>query len=258
MGYREVAPSPQLRSLVAGVWAFSSSPHPHRVLPDGCVDVVVLRGRARVVGAMQQAIVVPASREAVVGARFRPGEAARLFPSLSELTDGEAALEDFWGDEGRRLEDALFAALDVRESDATTADALLERTRPIIEAAIVRRLAGHGQRVDPRTRAAAALLGEGVSVHHVATELGLSERQLSRSFSERVGLSPRIFGRVRRLQRATVLLQRGAPPGDAAASAGYADQPHFTRESRALAGVTPAMLAHEVRDGRDTSVPVAL
>lgn len=257
MGYREVAPSPQLRSLVAAVWAFPSNPHPHRVLPDGCIDVVVLRGRARVVGAMQQAVVVPASPAPVAGARFRPGEAARLFPFLSELTDDEALLAGVWGDDGRRLEAELLEAM-VPGDEPMTATSLLARTAPILEASLVRRLATDGDRVDPRTRAAAALLGRGVSVQQVATELGLSERQLSRSFSQRVGLSPKTFARVRRLQRATILLQEGALPGDAALSAGYADQPHFTRESRDLAGVTPTALAAEVRDGFDTSVPVPL
>lgn len=258
MGYREVAPSHQLRSLVAALWAFPSNPHPHRVLPDGCIDVVVVGGRARVVGAMQQAVVVPASPAPVAGARFRPGEAARLFPFLSELTDDEALLADVWGDEGRRLEDELLEAMAPGGDEPTEATSLLARTAPILEASLSRRLAKVGHRIDPRTRAAAALLGRGVSVQRVATELGVSERQLSRSFSQRVGLSPKTFARVRRLQRATILLQEGALPGDAAAAAGYADQPHFTRESRDLAGVTPTALAAEVRDGFDTSVPVRL
>ena len=222
------------------------------------MDLVVLGGRARVVGAMQQAVVVPPSPGPVVGVRFRPGEAARLFPCLSELTDGDATLEDVWGDDGNRLEDAILSALDAATANDRSASTILERTLPILEAALLRRLGAHGQGADPRTRTAAALLGEGVAVQRVADEVGLSERQLSRAFVRRVGLSPKTFARVRRLQRATVLLQQGTTPADAAVAAGYADQPHFTREARALAGVTPTALSLEVRDGNDTSVPVSL
>nr|EIF93372.1 AraC family transcriptional regulator [Streptomyces tsukubensis NRRL18488] len=43
-----------------------------------------------------------------------------------------------------------------------------------------------------------------------------------------------------RLQRALALVGRGAPYASAAVSAGYADQAHFTREMRALSGMTPS------------------
>jgi hypothetical protein len=53
-------------------------------------------------------------------------------------------------------------------------------------------------------------------------------------------------------------MKGGATPSSAAALAGYADQPHFTRETGALAGTTPRVLAAELSDGFDTSVAVAL
>jgi AraC-like DNA-binding protein len=71
-------------------------------------------------------------------------------------------------------------------------------------------------------------------------------------------VSPRTFGRVRRLQRAALEMQRGARPAQVAALVGYADQSHFTREATSLAGTTPGELAGELCDGLDTSVPVSL
>jgi hypothetical protein len=53
-------------------------------------------------------------------------------------------------------------------------------------------------------------------------------------------------------------MKDGETPSSAAALAGYADQPHFTREAAALAGITPRWLAAELSDGFDTSVAVAL
>jgi AraC-like DNA-binding protein len=42
---------------------------------------------------------------------------------------------------------------------------------------------------------------------------------------------------VLRLQRALELARRGVPFASVAAEAGYADQPHFAREVRALTGL---------------------
>jgi hypothetical protein len=63
-----------------------------------------------------------------------------------------------------------------------------------------------------------------------------------------VGLSPKVLQRTLRFQGFLALVQRavalGRPPGDdglaaLAAEAGYADQPHLTRECVRLAGVAP-------------------
>lgn len=257
--YSEVAPEPRLRSLVSSVWAFRSNDLAHRVLPDGCMDIVVVGGSARLVGPMQSAICVPPHAAATLGIRFRPGEADRLFPDVaSALTDGSAPLSELWGGAGRRLEDALLAVVERATAARHDAHAILRLAMPIVEETIAARLSSHRGETDVRTRAAAALLAEGCSVADAAAHVGLSERQLARRFQRRVGLGPKTFARVRRLQRAALLIKEGASLSAAAATAGYADQPHFTREATALAGVSPVGLAAELTDGRDTSVPVAL
>jgi AraC-like DNA-binding protein len=257
--YREVAPEPRLRSLVAAVWAFAKNRHVHRVLPDGCMDIVLLNHRARVVGAMQSAITIPAKSEATLGIRLRPGEADRLFPGLaSELTDSDALLTDLWGDDGRRLEDTLIALLDRATAQRLDASTMLREALPTVEKRLVDRLGSHSGAADMRTRVAASLLAQGASVADVAAHVNLSERQLSRRFVGRVGLSPKTFARVRRFQHAALLLKTGEALSGAAMLAGYADQPHFTREASALAGITPVGLAAELTDGHDTTLPVVL
>jgi len=82
--------------------------------------------------------------------------------------------------------------------------------------------------------------GGTVRVDALARELGCSRRHLAARFGEQVGLAPKAFARVLRFRRAAELLDRGARPAEAAALAGYADQPHLTREFRALSGRTPA------------------
>jgi AraC-like DNA-binding protein len=239
----------------------------HRVLPDGCIDVLVFGtgrdARARVVGTMKRAFVVPAqaSSSAAIGIRFRPGEAARLLPSASrELTDGEAPLDVLWGDDGLVLEAALVALLDTAVRARLEADEVLARASSTIETTLRKRLGSHGEAVDVRVRAAAEMLASGsvnASVRDAASHVELSERQLTRRFVDRVGVAPKMFARVMRLQRAAALLARGRAPSEAASLAGYADQAHFTRDSSDLAGITPRGLARELSDSFKTDLAVA-
>ena len=59
--------------------------------------------------------------------------------------------------------------------------------------------------------------------------------------------------RVGRSLQARSLLQRGLSPADVSASAGYADQPHLTREFAHLVGVTPAQFSKAAK--RSTLLP---
>jgi len=267
VGYAELLPSPDdrmLRPLLACTWAMSGPGPAHRVLPDGCIDVLVLGHggpeAARVVGTMKRAFVAPARTGAVFGIRFRPGEAARLLPAASrELTDGEAPLAALWGDEGRVLEAALVDLLEDAVAQALTAEQILSRARSVVEATLRNRLASHAAPVDVRMRAAASMLASGASasVATVANRVELSERQLTRRFTERVGVAPKTFARVMRLQRAATLLAQGSSPSHAAFLAGYADQAHFTRDSSDLGGITPSGLARELSDSFKTELAVA-
>jgi AraC-like DNA-binding protein len=258
VGYAELVPAPALRPLVACTWRLAGPASAHRVLPDGCIDVLVTRGGARVVGTMRRAIVAPAHDGAVIGIRFRPGEAARLLPAASrELTDLDALLEQLWGEPAHALEGALGALLEEVVAEGLASEQLLQRASAIVDAALRRRLASHGEAVDVRVRAATAMLEAGSTVREVAARVALSERQLARRFTERVGIPPKVFARVMRLQRAAVLLYQGTAPCEAATLAGYADQAHFTREAAELAGITPGGLARELSDSFKTAVPLA-
>lgn len=249
MPYVERPPPPDLASAVECFWRLEGTGRPHRVLPDGCIDILlscdagVEQGEAapseeraveaRVVGTMTSAIVVaPPPGAIAIGARFRPGEAARFIPEAdASFTDTAVMLSDLWGAAGRDL-DGAFAV------GGRWADELVGLLR--------RRLALKGRAVDLRVRAAVAHLSAGESVRFTAAEVGLSERQLARRFTARVGIAPKVFARVARLRRAAANLASGASLTEAGAAAGYADQAHFTREARDLAGTTPRRLASEL------------
>jgi methylphosphotriester-DNA--protein-cysteine methyltransferase len=82
-------------------------------------------------------------------------------------------------------------------------------------------------------------------VDEAAAALGLSSRHLRRVMLGHTGLGPKTYQRVVRLRR---FLADDRPLADAAVAAGYADQPHLTREVTRLCGLAPAALRAERRE----------
>lgn len=231
MPYLEVVPGRGLRSSVDRFWRLeSTASRAQRVLPDGCVDILVdLRtGRGRVVGAMTKPRVRPGAAASYLSVRFKPGAASRfLGVPLHELTDQIIALRDL----GRFDE--------------------LERARSVDE--LSRALLGRAEERSPRIEHAVRLLSAGHTTSAVAGSLGWSRQHLRRVFEAHVGLSPKQFACVARMQHTLISLQGSDQPlADVAAALGYADQSHLARELRLLVGVT----ATEVRADAGSILPI--
>ena len=238
--YVEWAPSPALRGLLACSWAArfadSGEPHVDRVLPDGCIDVLWMNGRLLVAGPDTTGAILPPSPGArIAGLRFRPGVApAALRVAASALLDSRVDGRDVLGERAAPLEDELAAARSMREAAGVLtahAERWLTETDPpdgLVQAAVVTLRA---ERPSPAVAA-------------IAARLGVSERQLHRRFVASVGYGAKTLTRVLRLQRFVAYAATpGAPPlAQLARVAGYADQPHLSRECQELAGTTPAEL----------------
>jgi AraC-like DNA-binding protein len=157
----------------------------------------------------------------------------------SAIAGRVVALEDLWGDAAtRQLCARLLDAPDMAAAAASLENAIAER------AARAKRRHSHAElAVAASERLAYA------SVHAVAAELGVSERQLRRAFQETVGLSPKAFANLRRFRRALYAAcdDAHASWAEVAAAAGYYDQAHLIAEFRAIAGVTPRELLSELR-----------
>jgi AraC-like DNA-binding protein len=91
----------------------------------------------------------------------------------------------------------------------------------------------------------ALLARRAATVAEVAQRVFLSERQLERRFADHVGYGPKTLQRILRLQHVVRQLESHGTAGrlaEVAASAGYADQSHLSRETRRLTGLTPRQL----------------
>ncbi len=79
---------------------------------------------------------------------------------------------------------------------------------------------------------------------------GYSHRHVVTRFRALIGSTPKVAARLLRFERAARLLVAGRTPAEVAATCGYADQSHLSRETVSLSGLTPAMLARSSPDGR--------
>ena len=260
--YREYAPSQRLRPFVECFWTrdpTASSGDPpasvHRVLPDGCIDVVLgFTGRAdepestMVVGTMTRALVLDpaASPECFVGVRFRPGKAMPFLTlPASELTDLRVPLDEIWLD-AAQVHDALTVDGDAVERVRALERVLAARVGPSV-------IAGHAD-VDEAVRRIVDAGGT-LGITRLAPALGVTRQHLARRFAELVGVSPKTFARVVRLGR-VIERVRLIPPNQPinwstlALELGYYDQAHLIDEFREMTGVSPTLWLREAGDRR--------
>jgi len=168
----------------------------------------------------------------LLGVHFLPGAA---WPVLGippgELADEHADLEGLWGGTARELREQLGEAA-----------SLPERFR-ILETALLARLA-RPVRQHPAVRIALQCLTEQSGrVGEVASQLGMSHRRLIELFSAEVGMTPKVFGRVQRFQRAfSQALGRTPLWSELALQAGYYDQSHLIRDFVEFSGLPPTEL----------------
>jgi transcriptional regulator GlxA family with amidase domain len=80
----------------------------------------------------------------------------------------------------------------------------------------------------------------------MADWLGLGVRQFHRRCLPLFGYGPQHLTRVLRLGRAVTAASSGMPFAQAAATAGFADQAHLSRDVRDLVGTTPTRLVDEL------------
>jgi AraC-like DNA-binding protein len=209
----------------ATVWTISRSV-PGSVLPDGCMDLIWCGDRLLVAGPDTEPHVGEVVAADVVGLRFHPGVGPHVLgiPAVA-LRNSRVLLADLWGEAAvRALTDRLLTSRDVAGDLEALARQRLRRAEPL-----------------PRDLGAlVAMLARGTRVGEVAAQVGLSERQLHRRSLAAFGYGPKVLSRILRFVRAGGLLHDGMSAADAAAMAGYADQPHMSREFRALAGAPAA------------------
>jgi len=246
-------PAPPLDQYIASLWYCAGGTATHakeRVLPSGSIGLIVsvhedsLRKYDRndpqrvihlpaaiVCGARTDYSVIDAVFPEVIGAQFRIGGAFPFFRlPLTEVSGSEVGICDVWGDrEATRLRERL--------QEAATPEAKLAA----LECALLERL-GAADRHPAVTFALREFGGRHArGVGEVTEEIGLSPRRFIEVFHRQVGLTPKVFCRLRRFQRVLrrVYAASSVDWVDVAIACGYFDQAHFIHDFRAFSGITP-------------------
>jgi AraC-like DNA-binding protein len=205
------------------------------ILPDGCMDLFWSGSRLCVAGPDTAPHPYRRSPGVVTsGLRFRPGRLpALLGVPAADLRDTRIPLDELHPALARRATGRLRDA----GGDARAVLAGL--------VGVARELPGTPP--DPAVAALVARIDSAAPAAEVADALGWTPRTLHRRCLAAFGYGPAVLRRVLRFRRATALLGTGAAPADVAARTGYADQPHLSRELRALGGTSPATLSRSAR-----------
>ena len=174
----------------------------------------------------------PMRRSTIIGVHFKPGGA---FPFLNatakELADIHVDLDNLWGPTAVELRERLCAATTVGKRFS------------LLEAALASRL-----QYSPRHHGAVSIAlatfertGGKARVHDVARRVGLSQRRFIQVFAAEVGLTPKLYCRVRRFQKARNVVRNLETPDwvRIAIDCGYSDQSHLIRDFQVLSGLSP-------------------
>jgi AraC-like DNA-binding protein len=256
MQYLTHIPKPPLSSFVELFWFYDGFParshKKERLMPDGSVELVInlkddeariydredLDKYDRLPGALLCGphssffVIDTAEQDSVMGIHFKPGGAFPFFKlPADKLHNLHVSLEDLWKAEARFLRERLLEAPTPEEKFKVLEDCLLAQALKPLE----------------RHRAVNFALGLFRNIHtapamaQVSDQIGISSRRFIQLFSSEVGLTPKLFCRVRRFQRVLQQIHTGAEFDwvDLAASCGYFDQAHFIHDFKEFAGINP-------------------
>jgi AraC-like DNA-binding protein len=171
-----------------------------------------------------------AADEPVMAVHFRPGGA---FPflgiPLGDLENAYVGVDQVWGREGRDLHERLIETSSTAGRFHILEEFLLSRPSSSVDR-------------HPGVATAITAIEDNPSIRmaDIRHQVGMATKRLIGLFRAEVGLSPKAYARVRRLQAALRLLSAG-PVGGAriAAEVGYFDQAHFVRDFESFTGMTP-------------------
>lgn len=164
----------------------------------------------------------------IMGVEFREAGAAALFGfPANELAAAHVGLADLCGREATLLHEQLV--------DAPSASARFR----LLESWLMPRAAARMRRCLPIVHALSLM--ERLPVAAVASQLAMSPKRLIASFRSEVGLTPKLYCRVRRFERMLRAIEQSAEVNWALVGNhnGYYDQAHLTHEFRHFSGYTP-------------------
>ena len=271
MIYRTYTPQPPLSDFVAFFWFYDGYMPAHAkesLLPSGTMELVITLSEdtlslydrqsldpvqsfhgSLIGGTRTESIVIDtAPQTTIIGVHFKPGGS---FPFLGlpagELHNTCVSLETLWGLNGAHLRDRLLEADTPEAKFHILEQTLLKQATIPLERHPAIAFALKAFQEVPSSR----------TIADIADQIGLSQRRFIQVFKQEVGLTPKLYGRIRRFQEVLRLVSREEPVDwvDIALACGYFDQAHFIHDFRAFSGLTPSTYL-ALRSGQLNHVPL--
>jgi AraC-like DNA-binding protein len=168
-----------------------------------------------------------------VGAVLLPGACEILLGMpASELAQRHVRLDEIWGVQPALLRDQLL--------ELSTPEAQLSCFESFLLSRITKLRGMH-----PAVAQALVSVRTTSDIRALVAQSGYSHRRFIELFSQTVGLTPKLYSRVLRFQKALRLvatdqsIDQQIVWADLALAAGYSDQSHLNREFIEFAGITP-------------------
>ena len=257
---KEYNPSSRLAAYVELFWfgQFNLNQTPllsQRVVPNGYVELIIhltdshcelLQGRAFekspdyiLIGLFTQPYDVHfRKRVRVFGIRFKPeGVYPLLGMPASEIHAAFADMESFAGRHLREYSSRMRDSNSVREMIGISEKYLLDNVN-------------RGQLNLYYLNRAAEIIRRkkgSISMEELAANAYISTRQLEREFRQKIGLSPKNYMRIARLNHVNRIITTGRRLllTDVSYACGYADQAHFIRDFKHFTGESPKNFIRE-------------
>lgn len=250
--FQKFNPLDAISPFVAGYWYMDSLPSGDQVskcFPTGFLDIITvvggspglfLRGEewmptplSMVVGIRTEPVQLKTpGRSSVFGIRLYPETLLQLLRRpVRELVNHTEAVEDVFGRGIADLTERLALAPD-NETRVAICNAfffqLLPQWKP-------------GQHYLTEALRQARQLGATASAEVLSKKVFVGERQIQRAFSENIGITPKLYGRLSRFGLAAQMQLKnpGVSWTRVSHECGYADQAHLIREFKSFTGFNP-------------------
>jgi len=240
--FAHYAPRGPLADFVALFWHWRGHTAPRsteRLLPMATMELVLRLGGTRLGGGVsgphsEVFFLERTAHDELLGIHFKPGGALPfLGVPAGELHNRYVDLGDLWGErDAARIVARLYEAPTSRAKFALLEHVLLRMA--------FRPLARH-----PAATFALSELRRDSSVRSsadVARDLQMSQGRFIKLFRDEIGLTPKLYSRIERLQAVLrrIELLVDVDWADVASSCGYFDQSHFIHDFREFTGLRPS------------------
>lgn len=253
MDFKIIEPHQDLAPLIKCYWNLESpkekTPKKNTIVPDGCMKMIFHYGepylnhtengesivlkRSLLIGQLTKPFIVePTGETKTFFVCFHPNGFMPFAPySIKEMENKAIPLENIFPHEGLQIGEKILKANSTEERIKFIEEFLLkklsktETANNIINSTIETILTANGQ----------------LSVDVISKQNNISRRQLSRKFSSYIGLSPKQFSKIIRLQATLKKLLEGNTTSltELAYENEYYDQAHFIKEFKEFTGLTP-------------------